>query len=294
MFCPEVGEIYHPSSRVVMWLPFLTMKEETERLKHLEHEAIYVLREAYRTLSRPAMLWSMGKDSSAMLWLTRKAFFGRVPFPVVHIDTSYKIPEMIRFRDEKAKEWRLDLRISTNSQALAHGMSPAKGRLECCTALKTNALKSFLAEQGFSTIFAAIRSDEEGSRGKERIFSPRAKDSAWNYLEQPPQFWTEYQTDFPVGTEMRVHPILNWSELDIWLYIRQENIPVLDLYFARAGKRYRSVGCAPCTGAVDSTATTLDEVIEELRHAKTGERVGRAQDQAGTYAMQKLREQGYM
>ncbi len=229
-----------------------------------------------------------------MLWLTRKAFFGKVPFPVVHIDTSYKIPEMIRFRDETAQEWGLDLRISCNRAALASGMNPNRGKLECCTALKTNALRSFLLEQDFSTIFAAIRLDEEGSRGKERIFSPRGAGSQWNYREQPPQFWNEYQTDVVSGTEMRVHPVLNWTELDIWLYIRAQKIPVLDLYFARGGKRYRSVGCAPCTGAVASTARTLDEVIEELRTTKIGERTGRAQDQADRYAMQKLRSQGYM
>jgi sulfate adenylyltransferase subunit 2 len=270
------------------------MKSETERLRQLENEAIYILREAYRTLSKPAMLWSMGKDSSVMLALTRKAFFGKVPFPVVHIDTSFKIPEMIRFRDQKAKEWGLDLRISTNRQALAAGMNHEKGRLECCTALKTQALKTFLKEQDFTTIFAAIRLDEEGSRGKERIFSPRGAGSEWNYREQPPQFWNEYQTDVSPGTEMRVHPILNWTELDLWLYIREQNIPVLDLYFARNGRRYRSVGCAPCTGTIASNAANLDEVIEELRTTKIGERTGRAQDQADRYAMQKLRAQGYM
>ncbi len=260
----------------------------------LENESVYILREAYCTLVKPAMLWSMGKDSTVMLWLTRKAFFGRIPFPVVHIDTSFKIPEMIRFRDEKAKEWGLDLRISANFAALSAGMNPARGKLECCTALKTEALRAFLREQGFQSIFAAIRRDEEGSRGKERIFSPRGTGSIWNYSEQPPEFWNEYQTDCAPGTEMRVHPLLSWTELDIWLYIRAKQIPVLDLYFSRNGRRYRSVGCAPCTGSVASAAATLDEIIAELRITRVGERTGRAQDQADRYALQKLRAEGYM
>lgn len=268
--------------------------EEQLRLKRLENESIYILREAYRTLPKPVMLWSMGKDSTVMLWLARKAFFGHIPFPLVHIDTSYKIPEMIRFRDEKAKEWGVDLRISSNRNALELGMKPGKGKLECCTALKTDALKNFLAKEGFKTIFAAIRRDEEGSRGKERFFSPRGEGSEWNYKDQPPELWNSYQTEFPSGTEVRVHPLLHWTELDIWLYVREEKIPVLDLYFSKNGKRYRSVGCAPCTGTVDSGAVTLDEVINELRSTKVGERAGRAQDKADRYAMQKLRAKGYM
>lgn len=270
------------------------LQGEDAHLHALENESIYILRETYRTLPKPAILWSMGKDSSVMLWLARKAFFGRLPFPVVHIDTSYKIPEMIRFRDEKAREWGLDLRVSSNRAALADGMNPERGRLECCTALKTEALKSFLAEQGFRTIFAAIRRDEEGSRGKERVFSPRMTGSVWNYKEQPPEFWNGFQTEYPEDTEVRVHPILRWTELDIWLYIRKNRIPVLDLYFAREGRRYRSVGCAPCTGTIASQAGTLDEIIAELRTTKVGERSGRAQDQADRYAMQKLRAKGYM
>jgi len=264
------------------------------RLEELENESIFILREAARTLHHPAMLWSMRKDSTLMLWLTRKAFFGRIPFPVVHIDTSFKNPEMIHFRDEKAAEWGLNLIVSSNAQALARGMNPSQGRLECCTALKTEALKAALKQNGFQTIFVAIRRDEEGSRGKERVFSPRGPSSNWNYREQPPEFWNEYQADFPPGTEVRVHPILRWSELDVWLYIYLKQIPVLSLYFANQGRRYRSVGCAPCAGTVASEAKTLEEIILELRTTRIGERSGRAQDQADRYAMQKLRAKGYM
>ncbi|MCB0362937.1 MAG: sulfate adenylyltransferase subunit CysD [Bdellovibrionales bacterium] len=265
-----------------------------ERLERLENESIYILREAYRTLSRPAMLWSMGKDSTVMLWLARKAFFGLIPFPVVHIDTSFKIPEMIEFRGKMAKEWGLDLRISSNREALAEGMNPQRGRLECCTALKTEALKSYLSTSGLRSLFVAIRRDEEGSRAKERIFSPRGESSEWNYKEQAPELWQNYQTDLGEGSEMRVHPLLNWTELDIWLYIREEDIPVLDLYFAREGRRYRSVGCAPCTGSFCSQAQNLDEIVQELSLTREGERVGRAQDNADRYALQKLRSKGYM
>lgn len=268
--------------------------EDLERLRRLENEAVYVLREAHCLFPKLAMLWSMGKDSTLMLWLARRAFFGTVPFPVVHIDTSYKIPEMIRFRDQMAREWGLDLRIGSNRAALQAGMCHESGRLECCTALKTEALRAFLREQDLQAVLAAIRRDEEGSRGKERIFSPRGQGSVWNYKEQPPELWSDYQTEFPPGTEVRIHPLLNWTELDIWLYTRERKIPTLGLYYAREGRRYRSVGCAPCTATVESEAATIDEIIAELRATKVGERSGRAQDQADRYAMQKLRAKGYM
>lgn len=264
------------------------------RLRRLENESLYILREAYNKFPQLALLWSMGKDSTVMLWLARKAFFGRVPFPVVHIDTSYKFPEMVAFRDEKAKEWGLDFKLGRNAQAIDSGMGPHKGRLECCKALKTEGLKAYLAEKDYRAVFVAIRRDEEGSRGKERVFSPRNADAKWDYREQPPELWNHYQTQAPPGSHIRVHPILHWTELDMWLYIRQENIPVLPLYFSKDGQRYRSVGCAPCTGSISSTASTVDEIIEELRHTKTSERAGRAQDHAGKFAMQKLREEGYM
>lgn len=268
--------------------------EEQYRLKQLENESIYIIREAYRMLRKPALLWSMGKDSTVMLWLAKKAFFGRIPFPVLHIDTSFKIPEMITYRDQKAKEWEIDLRIFQNKQALLGGMNPTLGKLECCTALKTEALKSAMSEGDIQTIFAAIRHDEESSRSKEKIFSPRGEGSSWHYQEQPPEFWNDFQTEFPEKTEVRVHPVLRWTELDIWLYIQQNKIPVLDLYSARNGYRYRSVGCAPCTQPIPSSASTVEEIIAELRVTKIGERSGRAQDQADHYALQKLRAKGYM
>jgi sulfate adenylyltransferase subunit 2 len=267
---------------------------DRERIFQLENDSIFFLREAYRTLPKVGMLWSMGKDSTVMLYLARKAFFGRVPFPVVHIDTSFKIPAMIEFRDHLSKEWNLDLRISQNKKALDNGMNPSKGRLDCCASLKTFALKAALLENDLQSIFAAIRRDEEGSRGKERVFSPRGRDSTWAYTNQPPEIWNNHQTEFERETEVRIHPMLAWSELDIWLYIKEKNLPVLDLYFAKNGERYRSVGCAPCTGKVSSKADTLEQIILELRTTTVGERSGRAQDSADRYAMQKLRAKGYM
>lgn len=263
-------------------------------LHQLEQQSILILREAYAQFPKLAMLWSMGKDSTVMLWLARKAFFGHVPFPLVHIDTTFKIPEMIQFRDEKAREWGLNLMVAKNDEALKNGMNHSVGRLECCTALKTDALKQFLQQHPFQAILVAIRRDEEGTRAKERYFSPRDDAFRWDFSDQPPELWDQYNTDVPAHVHVRVHPLLHWSEVDIWRYIQAESIPTLSLYFAQNGERYRSVGCGPCTKTIKSDAQTLEEVIAELQTTRTGERAGRAQDQADEHAMQKLRVKGYM
>jgi sulfate adenylyltransferase subunit 2 len=263
-------------------------------LERLENESIYIIREAYKNFSKLGMLWSMGKDSTVMLWLVRKAFLGRVPFPLMHIDTHYKIPEMITYRDEMANKWNLDLKIFSNTEALKAGMGPHQSKLECCNSLKTEGLK--IAQRDFprDALLVAIRRDEEGSRAKERYFSPRNTSFNWDRENQPPELWNQYHVQFPADTQVRVHPILSWSEVNIWEYIKKENIPVLDLYFSKEGKRYRSVGCAPCTQPIDSNAKTVDDIIAELKMTKTSERAGRAQDQADNYAMEKLRAKGYM
>lgn len=267
---------------------------EKEKLFELENESIYIIREAYNRFRKPVMLWSMGKDSTVLLWLVRKAFFGACPFPVVHIDTSYKIPEMISFRDKKAAQWKLPLVVIKNEKALKSGANPAMGRLKCCTALKTEPLKNFLKTGNCDAVLVAIRRDEEGSRAKERYFSPRGREFQWDIKDQPPELWNLFQTDCPEGAHMRVHPLLHWTEVDVWNYIKKEKIPMIDLYFSRAGSRYRSLGCVHCTSPIRSTASTIDEVIKELKGLSTGERAGRAQDQADDYAMQKLRTRGYM
>ena len=265
----------------------------SKHLRALEDQSVYILREAYKHFDNLCMLWSMGKDSTVLLWLARKAFFGHVPFPLVHIDTSYKIPAMIAYRDQFAKEWGLKLLIGQNQQALAEGMNYTKGRVVCCTALKTNAFKDYVNEQGFTGVILGIRSDEEGTRAKERYFSPRDRHGDWDFRDQPPEFWDQFKTTFPEGEHIRVHPLLDWRELDIWEYIRAEHIPIIDLYFDRGeGTRYRSLGCAPCTFPIKSTARTVDEVIDELRHSTVAERSGRAQDEGR--GMELLRKDGYM
>jgi sulfate adenylyltransferase subunit 2 len=265
-----------------------------EHLDALENQSIYILREAYKKFKKLAMLWSIGKDSTVLLWLARKAFFGHVPLPLVHIDTNYKIPAMIEFRDRIAAEWGVRLVVGQNTAALAAGMGPEKGRLECCTALKTEGLQQVMAEKGYTGLILGIRRDEEGTRAKERYFSPRDKNFEWNYKDQPPELWDQFKTDFDKDTHIRIHPLLHWTEIDVWAYIQRESIPIIDLYFAKDGERYRSLGCWPCTGRVKSNAVTIDEIIEELQSTNTSERAGRAQDQADTYAMQKLRAKGYM
>jgi sulfate adenylyltransferase subunit 2 len=277
-----------------------TAQEATERYPHLdalESQSIYILREAFHHFERLGFLWSIGKDSCALLHLVRKAFFGRVPFPLVHVDTSFKPPEMIAFRDRLVRDWNLDLRVGSNQAALAAGETFPSGRLtrvECCAKLKTEALQATLAQHGFNAVIVGIRRDEEGTRAKERYFSPRGGNFTWNFKDQPPEFWGQFQTDFGADAHVRVHPLLHWTELNIWEYIDREKIPIVDLYFSKNGRRHRSLGCAPCTGTVESTASNVAEIIEELRHTKLSERSTRAQDGESEDAFEKLRAAGYM
>ncbi len=264
-----------------------------KHLRQLEDQSVYILREAYQHFDNLAMLWSMGKDSTVLLWLARKAFFGHVPFPLVHVDTSYKIPAMIEYRDRLAREWRLDLVIGQNTEALAAGMNHEKGRVECCTALKTNGLKRVIEEKGYTGIILGVRADEESTRAKERYFSPRDKNNDWDFRDQPPELWNQFKTSFPPDTHIRIHPLLDWTEINIWEYIQLENIPFLDLYLDKgSGMRYRSLGCAPCTFPIRSTASTVPEIIKELRATNVAERAGRAQDEGR--GMELLRKDGYM
>ena len=263
-------------------------------LSALEDQSLYILREAFNRIDKLAMLWSIGKDSNVMLWLARKAFFGHVPFPLLHVDTSYKMPEMIAFRDRIAREWNLELIVGGNQAALDAGMDYTRGRFECCSALKTEALKAVIARHGFTGVIAGIRRDEDGTRAKERVFSPRGADNTWDVRDQPPEFWDQFNTDFPPGTSLRIHPLLHWTELDVWRYIKREGIPLVSLYFARDGRRYRSLGCGPCTRPVISEARTVDQIIAELEQTRLAERAGRAQDQVSEDAFERLRADGYM
>jgi sulfate adenylyltransferase subunit 2 len=263
-------------------------------LKDLENRSIYIIREAYAEFKNPAVLWSTGKDSTAVLWLCHKAFFGKIPFPVIHIDTSYKFKAMYEFRDRVSKEWGFNLIVAQNKEAVAKGFGPKDGKFECCTTMKTDALKECLDANKFDALILAIRRDEHGIRAKERYFSPRDEQFKWDYKNQPLEMWDQYQSITEAKTHTRVHPILHWRELDVWEYMKQENLPAHPMYFARDGKRYRSLGCEPCTFTIDSNASTVDEIIAELKVTKIAERSGRAQDKEKSFTMQKLRALGYM
>jgi sulfate adenylyltransferase subunit 2 len=265
-----------------------------DRLSKLESQSIYIIREAYAQFNKLAVLWSIGKDSTVMLWLIRKAFCGHMPFPAVHIDTTYKIPAMITYRDKFAKQWGIELKVGMNKKALKEGMCAEKGKVVCCDALKTRGLQQLIEKEQYNGLMLGIRRDEEGTRAKERFFSPRNIDFEWNFKDQMPEIWDQYNSHFDKGTHVRIHPILHWTEIDVWEYIKREKIPIIDLYFAKRGKRYRSIGCQCCTGQIDSNAKTIDEIIKELKTTKFTERQGRAQDKESTYAMQKLRAKGYM
>jgi sulfate adenylyltransferase subunit 2 len=292
-----------------------------DHLDALEARSVFLFREAYASFTHLGMLWSIGKDSTVLLWLARKAFFGHAPIPLIHVDTSFKIPEMIAYRDRLAAEWHLNLLYGENRQALdAKRTFPdgAVDRLTCCSLLKTEALKKTVSgewpryrfnpatrryerdpsSEPFTGIIAGVRADEEGSRSKERYFSPRNVQNTWDVADQPPEFWNQYKTEFAPGTHVRIHPLLDWTELNIWEYIDREGIPTVSLYYDQGqGTRYRSLGCYPCTQPVQSTAKTPKDIIEELRSGKfanIAERAGRAQDDADGGGLETLRRDGYM
>lgn len=291
------------------------------QLDKLESQAIFILREAYSHFKHLAMLWSIGKDSTVLLWLSRKAFFGHVPFPLVHIDTAYKIPAMIEFRDRMTLEWGLNMIYGINEEALREKKTFPDNVLDhmmCCRILKTEALVNTLSgkwpryrmdhqlrkyvvdqnKEPYTGVIVGARADEEGSRSKERYFSPRGKFSHWDVSDQPPELWDQFKTDFAPGTHVRIHPLLDWTEVNIWEYIEREGIPVTSLYFDQgAGERYRSLGCYPCTFPVKSTARTPGEIIKELKTGKfanIAERAGRAQDAEDDGGLETLRREGYM
>lgn len=265
-------------------------------LKELESRSIYIIREAYWEYREGlALLWSMGKDSTTLVHLTRKAFLGRVPISVMHIDTGFKFKEIYEFRNKYAKEWNLNLTVASNERALKEGTSPGKGRFNCCHALKTEALKQAIERYRFKALLVAIRRDEHLIRAKERYFSLRDSEFKWDYQNQSLEMWAEYyRTDTEKDTHFRIHPLLHWREVDIWNYIKQEKLPIISLYFAKNNKRYRSIGCACCCQPVDSKANTVDKIIKEIETSDVSERSGRTQDKEKEYMMQKLRSLGYM
>ena len=292
-----------------------------DHLDRLEAKSIHIMREAYSCFKNLCMLWSIGKDSTVLLCLARKAFYGHVPFPLVHIDTRYKIPSMVEYRDKLALEWNLDMIYGENTLALQEKRTFPDGnctRLECCKNLKTEALINTLSgewtryrlnhklkkyvpdpnTEPFTGVIVGVRADEEGSRSKERYFSPRDTHSDWDISDQPPEFWGQFKTDFAPGTHLRIHPLLDWTELAIWEYIKRARVPIVPLYFDQGNNtRYRSLGCYPCTKPVASSAKNIDDIIEELKTGKfanIAERSGRDQDKEDGGGLEELRKGGYM
>jgi sulfate adenylyltransferase subunit 2 len=287
-------------------------------LKDLVEKSVYIIREAAAQFKNPALLWSTGKDSTTMLSLIRESFYGEIPWPVIHIDTGKKFKEIYEFRDSLAKEWGIRLIIAKNEEALKIDMSPVNAsRFECCTALKTMALQNVIRDRGFDAIIVSIRRDEHGIRSKERYMSPRDRDFRWRvYREkfdgdsglealQDAELsgWGIFESDFgPDTNHVRVHPLLHWTELDVWRYVKERNLPFNPLYrsdyvekaYGVRERRYRSLGCRPCTTPIVSKASTIDEIVREIMLSNEEERAGRAQDKESMYIMEQLRALGYM
>ncbi len=268
------------------------MTPDLTDLDHLESQSIFILREAYQRLKPLAMLWSLGKDSNVMVWLARKAFLGQVPFPVMHVDTGKKFPEMYAFRERYAKEWGLDLIIGGCPPV--DEIDPSLPPAARSAARKTAGLAALIERHRFAGVIAGIRRDEQATRAKERVFSPRGASHRWDVRNQPPEFWDQFVTPLEDGAHVRVHPLLAWREVDIWRYIARENIPVVDLYFAKDGKRYRSLGDQDITSPVASEARNVGEIIAELYATREPERAGRAMDHEAEDAFERLRVAGYL
>jgi len=263
-----------------------------DHLDELEAQSIYIFREAFARLKKLALLWSLGKDSNVMIWLARKAFFGKVPFPALHVDTQKKFPEMYAFRDQYAKEWGLDLKVDYCPPI--EEIDPTLPPAARSAARKTEGLKLALAKYGFDGLIAGIRRDEEATRAKERVFSPRGLEGGWDVRDQPPEFWDHFNASPPQGAHLRIHPILHWTEEDIWAYTQRENIPIIPLYLSNNGKRYRSLGDQDITNPVESNASNIEEILAELKATKIPERAGRALDHETEDAFERLRVAGYL
>lgn len=303
------------------------MSIKSHRLSHLERleaESIEIFREVAASFERPVMMYSIGKDSSVLLHLARKAFFpSRIPFPLLHIDTTWKFGEMIAFRDKMAEDYGFDLRVHTNPDGLAQNINPFDhGSARYTDIMKTAALRQALGMGQYDAAIGGARRDEEKSRAKERIFSHRNANHAWDPKNQRPELWRVFNTRLNPGESMRVFPLSNWTELDIWTYIYAESIPIVPLYFARKRPvversgtlimvddaryklapdeepreemvRFRTLGCYPLTGALRSNAATLPEIIMEMQASRTSEREGRLIDSDQAGSMEKKKQEGY-
>ena len=293
-------------------------------IKKLEAESIYILREAVAEAKKPVMLYSIGKDSAVMLHIAKKAFFpGKLPFPLLHVDTRWKFKEMYEFRDRVASDGSFDLKVFTNPKGIKENINPIDHGSEVHTdVMKTQALKMALDENAFDVAFGGARRDEEKSRAKERIFSFRSETHAWDPKNQRPELWNNFNTRKNAKESIRVFPLSNWTELDIWQYIYEESIDIVPLYFASKRKvverdgmlldvnderlqlkegesiterkvRFRTLGCYPLTGAVESNASTLEEIVLELLKSTSSERQGRAIDKDENASMEQKKKEGY-
>ncbi len=304
------------------------MLDKLTHLKQLEAESIHIIREVAAEFDNPVMLYSIGKDSAVMLHLARKAFFpGKLPFPVLHVDTRWKFQEMYRFREQMVNEYGLDLLTHINPDGVAQDMNPfTYGSAKHTDVMKTEGLKQALDKYGFDAAFGGARRDEEKSRAKERVYSFRDSKHRWDPKNQRPELWNVYNGKVKKGESIRVFPLSNWTELDIWQYIYLEQIPIVPLYFAAEREvvelngtlvmidderilnyltpeqkasiqkkmvRFRTLGCYPLTGAVESTATTLPEIIQEMLLTRTSERQGRVIDHDAAGSMEEKKRQGY-
>jgi sulfate adenylyltransferase subunit 2 len=301
-----------------------TMTTTMTHLQRLEAESIHIMREVVAVAEKPVMLYSIGKDSAVMLHLAQKAFHpAKPPFPLLHVDTTWKFQDMYRLRDRMANELGLELRVHVNPDGLAMGINPfVHGSAVHTDVMKTEGLKQALAEGGFDAAFGGARRDEEKSRAKERVFSFRSAQHRWDPKNQRPELWRLYNAYKRPGESMRVFPLSNWTELDVWLYIYLEQIPIVPLYLAKERPvvqrngtlimvdddrmplepgeepelkkvRFRTLGCYPLTGAIESEADTLPAVIQEMLLAKTSERQGRVIDHDSTGSMEKKKQEGY-
>jgi sulfate adenylyltransferase subunit 2 len=299
------------------------LNASVDHLKTLEAESIFIFREAAAEFAHPVMLYSIGKDSSVMLRLAQKAFYpGKIPFPLLHVDTSYKFPEMIEFRDSYTKEIGAELIVHKNQDALDKGANPyALGTQKCCGLLKTRSLLDALAEGGFDAAFGGARRDEEKSRAKERVYSFRDGLGQWDPKNQRPELWNLYNSRHHKGESIRVFPLSNWTEMDVWQYIHAEDIPIVPLYFAKEREavirgssvllmqhgtrllpgektqmvkcRMRSLGCVPCTGGILSDADTVPKIIEEMVSFRRSERENRVIDHDEEGSMEIKKREGY-
>ncbi len=292
-------------------------------LRALEAESIHILRETAAQFQKPVLLYSIGKDSSVLVHLARKAFFpGKIPFPLLHIDTTYEYPEMIEFRDRFTREIGADLRVYTNTEAITAGANPYDlGTSKCCSLLRTRALVDGLKSGGYDAALGGARRDEEKSRAKERVFSFRDREGRWDPRNQRPELWNLYNGRVDPGESIRVFPLSNWTEMDVWRYIELESIPIVPLYFAKPREvllrgnsviplqsnvkllpnekpvtvmcRMRSLGCTPCSGAIRSEADTLPKIIDELVAFKRSERENRIIDHDQEGSMEIKKREGY-